>query len=303
VPYELVASDRENAEVVAAENAGNFAPSHASTPVKAWDGHAMSGEFQHLGASSRAMRNLANPTDRFLGQLRADGRQPADSKQSCAASGLLSVVTNAVAYLTASLLPNFAIQRQGEQFADTETGHNQDGKRRGSQLIPWLDRVLAINIRETVQHGFGWQPVPAGLLARYRVTVEVFHAGCLRGVIDGPAKVPAGQEPGEHEQAHHALVCGRLRPMNPHQQLSLTEVFFRQGMPSERCGIAAASRENRFPKNANSIQSQPHVAWRVAVENQPTLDDARKIRGQGLIVRAMAREVYISIRPVDRPVL
>src|ERR1700758_2192793 len=143
----------------------------------------MRGIFQHLGALPRGLRNLPNPVDRFLSQLCADRRQPARGKQTCTASALLSVVADAVASLTATRLVNFAIQRQGEQLADAEACDDQNGKRGGAQRVSRFDGMLAIDIRETLQHGFGRQAVATCLLARDGMTVEVLYALSLRGVV------------------------------------------------------------------------------------------------------------------------
>ena len=257
---QLVLRDREYTPRITSEDTRNFKASHSSAPMKAGKGHPMRGVLQHVSALPRGMGDFPNPVDSFLGQGRANGGQPPDRKQSSTAPALLSVVAEAVSRLSASRFANFAIQRQSEQFADTEAGDNQNGQCGGSQLISRLHGMLAVDIRETVQHSFGWQSVAAGLLPSYRVTIEVLHTRCLSSVIERPAEVPAGQEPGEHKQAHHALICRRLRPTSLHQQLSLAQVFFRQSRPSKGCRIAAAPHEDRFPEDARAIQPQAHVA-------------------------------------------
>jgi hypothetical protein len=118
--------------------------------MKAWDGHAMRGKFEHLGALPRGVCDLTNSADRFLGQLCADRSQPANGEQARAASRLLAVVSEAVARLSCPRFADFAIEWQGEKFANAEAGDNQDGERGGPQSVFRLHGMLAIDIRETV---------------------------------------------------------------------------------------------------------------------------------------------------------
>ena len=114
MPNQPIPRDRKNTPVVTSEDTRNFAMGHSSAPMKAGKGYPVRGVLQHLSALPRGVCDLPNPPDSLLCQGRANGGQPPNRKQSCTASALLSVVTEAVSRLSAARFANFAIQGQSE---------------------------------------------------------------------------------------------------------------------------------------------------------------------------------------------